>query len=110
MSLAVPDQEGPVPPSLQQLLRLLPFHTANVPAPLLLVGIVCEGVRAGGFYGMKIHVINKNPPTQSLCSLSLQIEMLVLPLLVGFRYCRRVLNRDSKCVANNCKQDSKDIK
>lgn len=67
MSLAVPDQEGPVPPSLQQLLRLLPFHTANVPAPLLLVGIVCEGVRAGGFHIIKIHVINKNPTIESLC-------------------------------------------
>lgn len=61
MRLAVPDQEGPVPPSLQQLLRLLPFHTAAVPAALLLVAVVRQGVWAGGFYVIKTHRIRKNP-------------------------------------------------
>lgn len=61
LSLAVPDQEGPIPASLQQLLRLLPFHAATVPAPLLPVAVVCQGVWAGRFYVIKIRRMKKKP-------------------------------------------------
>lgn len=46
LGLAVSDEEGAVPPPPQQLLCLLPSHTANIPTPLFLVGIICQGVRA----------------------------------------------------------------
>lgn len=46
LGLAVPDEECPIPPSFQQLLRLFASHSTNIPGPLLLVGIVFQGVWA----------------------------------------------------------------
>lgn len=45
LSLAVSDEEGPIPLSPEQLLCILPPHCTNVPAAVLQVLTVREGVR-----------------------------------------------------------------